>query len=92
MGIIGNRSCICADNYSVDACPGFTEHLIKLPTACFGKSDVRVRLQVADTVCDAPAAPGEYSSAFCIGQGNLSSSVKEENCQVILGTVTVRYN
>lgn len=92
VGIIGNRSCICADNYSVDACPGFTEHLIKLPTACFGKSDVRVRLQVADTVCDAPAAPGEYSSAFCIGQGNLSSSVKEENCQVILGTVTVRYN
>lgn len=92
VDIIHSRSCICPDNYSVDACPGFTEHIINLPTNCFGKSDVRLRLQVAGTICDAPAPAAGYKDALCIEQGVLTPSATGADCQVILGTITVRYN
>lgn len=91
-GIICSRSVICPDNYSIDACPGFTEHIIKLPAACFGKSDVRVRFQVADTVCDTPAPQGEYRNATCIENGMLSLQTEADKCGVTIGTLTVRYN
>ncbi|MCQ2184232.1 MAG: hypothetical protein MJY62_02320 [Bacteroidales bacterium] len=90
--LIENRSCICPDNYSVDACPGFTEHIISLPTSCFGKTDVRVRFQVADLTCDSPAAQGDYKNATCIGGGTLSLQTEPDKCSVVIGTLTVRYN
>lgn len=90
--IIENRSCICSDNYSVDACPGFTEHIVRLPASCFGKTDVRVRFQVADLTCDSPAPNGDYVNATCIGNGTLSLQTDADKCGVVIGTLTVRYN
>ena len=90
--LIENRSCLCPDNYSVDACPGFTEHIIKLPSSCFGKTDVRVRFQVADLTCDAPAPQGDYKNANCIGRGVISLQTAADKCSIVIGTLTVRYN
>lgn len=79
---------------SQDATPGFTEHLVKLPSACFGQANVVVRLQVADTVTDkAPStSPTTWQDALGIEQGVLTSGQSAANSQVRIGTITVRYN
>ena len=76
---------------SQDGCPGYTEHLIKLPTSCFGQSKVIVRLQAADDVTDiAPfTSPTAWKQALGIEHGTLSS---EDSGHVRIGTITVRYN
>ena len=79
---------------SQDATPGFTEHLVKLPAACFGQNNVVVRFQVADTVTDILPATGadNWRDALGIERGTLSPSVTAANSQVRIGTITVRYN
>lgn len=79
---------------SQDATPGYTEHLVKLPSACFGQSNVVIRLQVADTVTDIAPITGamEWQAALGIERGMITSAVKPADCQVRIGTITVRYN
>lgn len=79
---------------SQDSTPGFTEHLVKLPAACFGQSNVVVRLQVADTVTDTvpSTSASTWQNALGIERGTLTSGVSAANCQVRIGTITVRYN
>lgn len=79
---------------SQDATPGFTEHLVKLPVSCFGNANVVVRLQVADTVTDrVPSTSATtWREALGVEQGVLTAGVSAANCQVRIGTITVRYN
>lgn len=92
--IIKKRSITWWSTTSQDATPGFTEHLRKLPAACFGKEKVVLRLQVADTVTD--IAPGTSASTYLtnlgIEKGTLTPSVAAGNSQARIGTITVRYN
>ena len=92
--IIKKRSIVWYSTTSQDATPGFTEHLRKLPAACFGKEKVVLRLQVADTVTD--IKPGTSASTYLtnlgIEKGTLTPSVAAGNGQARIGTITVRYN
>lgn len=83
-----------ASSTSQDATPGFTEHLVKLPSDCFNKSNVVVRLQVADTVTDIvpSTSTSTWKNALGIEKGSLTSGTSAENSQVRIGTITVRFN
>lgn len=93
---IKQRSCAwwSSPQTSQDATPGLTEHLVKLPGSCFGKSKVVVRFQAADLVTD--IAPGTSSSTWAqalgIEQGTITASTSAEQAAVRIGTITVRYN
>ena len=92
-GSIKQRSIVWLNNPSTsqDACPGYTEHLVKLPVSCFEKSKVIVRLQVADGVTDiAPSTSSTtWKQALGMERGLLSAS---DSGPVRIGTMTVRYN
>lgn len=92
-GIIKQRSCAWWSNpqTSQDATPGYTEHLVTLPSTCFGKSSVVIRLQAADTVTDIAPQTGAsiWRQALGIEQGTLTETSK---AYVRIGTITVRYN
>lgn len=92
-GIVKQRSCAWWSNpqTSQDACPGYTEHLFKLPSSCFGKSKVIVRMQVADLVTDIvpSTSASTWEQALGIEKGYLTSS---NAGPVRIGTITVRYN
>ena len=92
-GILKQRSCAWWSNpqTSQDATPGYTEHLVKLPSSCFGRNSVTVRLQVADTTTDIVPATGAslWPQALGIERGNLSPN---SNGPVRIGTITVRFN
>lgn len=93
VGLLKQRSCAwwSSPQTSQDATPGYTEHLIKLPSSCFGKSKVVVRLQAADTVTDiAPATSAtSWRQALGIEKGTLTP---DSEGPVRIGTITVRYN
>ena len=93
VGILKQRPCAWWRNPDtpVDATPGYTEHLIKLPPTCFGNSKVTVRFQVADLVSDAVPEVSEsnWQRAMCVERGTLSSG---KVGIVRIGTITVRYN
>ena len=88
--MIKQRSCAWWSQTSNDCAPGYTEHLIKLPANCFGKSKVVVRLQAADDVTDiAPSTSAStWAKAIGIEKGKLTASDKGS---VRIGTITVRY-
>lgn len=92
-GILKQRSCAWWNNpqTSQDATPGYTEHLVKLPSSCFGRNKVIVRLQVADTTTDIVPTTGAsiWPQALGIEKGTLSPS---SNGPVRIGTITVRFN
>ena len=92
-GVVKQRSCAWWSNpqTSQDAAPGYTEHLFKLPASCFGKSNVVVRMQVADLVTDIVPSTGAstWRQALGIEKGYLTSS---NAGPVRIGTITVRYN
>ncbi len=92
-GSIKQRSIVWISNPSTsqDACPGYTEHLVKLPVSCFEKSKVIVRLQVADGVTDiAPSTSATtWKQALGLERGTLRAS---DSGPVRIGTMTVRYN
>lgn len=93
LGILKQRSCAwwSSPQTSQDATPGYTEHLVKLPASCFGKSKVVVRLQVADTITDiAPATSAtSWRQALGIEKGVLTP---DSEGPVRIGSITVRYN
>lgn len=76
-----------------DATPGFTEHLRVLPSDCFGRSNVTLRLQVADTVTDVDpmATSSNYMTVRGTEKGHITASTSAGNCQTRIGTITVRY-
>lgn len=88
--MIKQRSCAWWSQTSNDCTPGYTEHLVKLPANCFGKSKVVVRIQAADDVTDiAPATSAStWAKALGIEKGKLTASDKGS---VRIGTITVRY-
>lgn len=92
-GLLKQRSCAWWSDpqTSQDCAPGYTEHLVKLPLSCFGKSKVIVRLQVADTVTDIVPSTGAstWRQALGIEKGTLTPS---NQGPVRIGTITVRYN
>ena len=91
--IIKNRSIVWWTTTSQDSCPGFTEHLRKLPTECFGKESVVVRLQVADKVCDKNPSPKAVSDNSYLGfLGVEKATLTDKSTEIRIGTVTVRYN
>lgn len=79
---------------SQDSTPGYTEHLRRLPADCFGKEKVVLRLQVADKVTDiAPSSSAStYPTNLGIEKGTLTPEITAANCQVRIGTLTIRYN
>ncbi|MBR1872093.1 MAG: BACON domain-containing protein [Bacteroidales bacterium] len=91
--VIKQRSCAwwSSPQTSQDCTPGYTEHLVKLPASCFGKSKVTVRLQVADTVSDiAPSTSAStWRQALGIEKGFLGTT---GDGPVRIGTITVRFN
>ena len=80
-GIIDNRSIVWWTTTSQDACPGFKDHLIKLPNECFNREKVILRMQVADKVTDkAPATSAStYLDALGIEQGTLTNNGTKGN-------------
>ena len=91
--IIKNRSIVWWTTTSQDSCPGFTEHLRKLPQDCFGKENVVLRLQVADKVTDIDPKPktvkdDSYKNFLGIEKGTLT----DKDTEIRIGTITVRYN
>lgn len=92
-GILKQRTCAWWNNpaTSQDSTPGYTEHLVKLPQSCFGKSKVVVRLEAADTVTDITPSTGEDSWKFALGIEKGTIGAADEG-PVRIGTITVRYN
>lgn len=93
VDLLKQRSCAWWDKpkTSQDATPGYTEHLVKLPASCLGRSKVIVRLQVADTVTDiAPSTSAStWRQALGIERGTLTPNSEGP---VRIGTITVRFN
>lgn len=89
--IVRQRSCAWWTTTSQDAAPGYTEHLFKLPSSCFGRSKVRVRLQVADLVTDIVplTSATAWRQALGLEKGFLTAT---DEGPVRIGTITVRYN
>ncbi|MBR6055155.1 MAG: BACON domain-containing protein [Bacteroidales bacterium] len=93
---IKQRSCAwwSSPQTSQDACPGFTEHLVKLPGSCFGVNTVTVRFKAANTITDIapPTSASTWRQAIGIEQGTITASTTVDQSVVRIGAITVRYN
>lgn len=89
-GIIKNRSIVWWSTTSQDSCPGFKDHVCKLPSDCFGKEKVVLRFQVADKVTD--IIPGTSSSTYLTNLGIEKGILTDRNTGIRIGTLTIRYN
>lgn len=92
--IIKNRSVVWwqSPDTSQDSCPGYTEHLRRLPNECFGRDKVVVRLQVADTVTDIAPKGSDWKTNLGIEKGTITESTSAASQVVSIGAITVRYN
>ncbi len=88
--MIKNRSIVWWTTTSQDACPGFKDHLRKLPAECFGKDKVILRMQVADKVTD--KAPATAAASYLTNLGIEQASLTDKATGIRIGTITVRYN
>ncbi len=90
-GILAQRTCAWWSQTLQDSTPGYTEHLVKLPPACFDKKKVVVRLQAADQVTDiaAKATDSNWRTALGIEKGTID---KNSSGTVRIGSIIVRYN
>ncbi len=88
--MIKNRSIVWWSGTGQDACPGFKDHLRKLPAECFGKDKVILRLQVADKVTD--KAPATSASTYLTNLGIEQGTLTDKATGIRIGTITVRYN
>ena len=88
--IIKNRSIVWWSGTGQDACPGFKDHLRKLPAECFGKDKVILRMQVADKVTD--KAPATSSATYLTNLGLEKATLTDKATGIRIGTITVRYN
>lgn len=92
-GMLTNRSVVWWTTTSQDSCPGPKEFLRKLPAECFGKSEVILRLEVADKVADAVpgTAAATWQTNLGIEKGTIGTTQKNGQ-EIRIGTITVRYN
>lgn len=92
--IVKLRAIVWWTTTPIDTAPGFTEHVRILPSECFGKDKVILRLQAADTVTniDPKSNGSNYLTALCVEKGTITESDTETKQQVRIGTITVRYN
>lgn len=88
--MIKNRSIVWWSTTSQDACPGFKDHMRKLPAECFGKDKVILRMQVADKVTD--KAPATGASTYLTNLGIEQATLTDKATNIRIGTITVRYN
>jgi len=88
--LVKNRSIVWWTTTSQDATPGFQEYIRRLPSECFGKDKVIVRLQVADKVTD--KAPGTSASTWQTNLGIEKGTLTNKTTELRVGTITVRYN
>ena len=88
--MIKNRSIVWWSTTSQDSTPGFKDHMRKLPAECFGKSQVILRLQVADTVTD--TKPATAAATYLTNLGIEKGTLTDKTTQIRIGTITVRYN
>jgi len=88
--MLKNRSICWWSTTSQDSCPGFKDHLRKLPQECFGQKTVILRLQVADKVTD--IKPGTAAATYLENLGIEKGTLTDKNTKVRFGTITVRYN
>ena len=88
--MIKNRSVVWWSGTGQDACPGFKDHLRKLPQECFGKELVILRMQVADKVTD--KAPATTAATYLTNLGIEQATLTDKATGIRLGTITVRYN
>lgn len=89
-GIIKNRSIVWWSTTSQDSCPGYIDHIRKLPSVCFGKESVVLRLQVADKVTD--TKPGTAAASYLTNLGIENGTLTDKSTGIRIGTITVRYN
>lgn len=95
-GMITNRSVVWWTTGTQDSTPGFKEFLRKLPSECFGKSKVILRLEVADKVADdkgvnAVINDNSWVNNLGIEKGTIGT-VQTSGQEIRIGTITVRYN
>lgn len=93
VGILENRSICWWTTTSQDSCPGYKDHICKLPSDCFNQASVTLRFQVHDKVTDTQAAnkalsDDSWKTNFGIGKGTLT----DKKTKIRFGTITVRYN
>ena len=88
--MIKNRSIVWWSGTGQDACPGFKDHLRKLPQECFGKDVVILRMQVADKVTD--KAPATSATTYKTNLGIEQATLTDKATNIRIGTITVRYN
>ncbi len=90
-GILTQRTCAWWTQTLQDSTPGYTEHLVKLPSSCFDKKKVVVRFQAADLVTDIPAkaTDSNWRTALGIEKGTIN---KSSTGTVRIGSIIVRYN
>lgn len=88
--VIGNRSIVWWGGTGQDACPGYKDHMRKLPAECFGKQKVVLRLQVADKITD--KKPSSSASTYLTNLGIEKATLTDKATSIRIGTITVRYN
>ncbi len=88
--MIKNRSIVWWSTTSQDSCPGFKDHLRKLPQECFDKDQVILRVQVADKVTD--TKPGTAAGTYLTNLGIENGTLTDKATGIRIGTITVRYN
>lgn len=89
-GMIKNRSIVWWSTTSQDSCPGFKDHLRKLPQECFNQDQVILRVQVADKVTD--TKPGTAAASYLTNVGIENGTLTDKATGIRIGTITVRYN
>ena len=89
-GMIKNRSIVWWSGTGQDACPGFKDHLRALPSECFGRDKVILRMEVADMVTD--KAPSTKASTYLTNLGLETATLTDKATSIRLGTITIRYN
>ena len=91
--ILKNRSITWWSTTSQDSCPGFSEIMRKLPSDCFSRKEVIVRVQVADKVTDIdPKASSVKDDSYKNFLGIERGTLTDKSTSIRIGTITVRYN
>lgn len=78
-------------NTTNDSAPGYEEYVRQLPSSCFGKDEVIVRLKVARNVADGVPS-GMSDTDFLNNKGREIGQIKNGGYSIRVGSIAVRYN